>query len=394
MSDSKPISMDVPRAINFIAIRAAVTFLVGFGTACGTRGNQSEEVRQNEYFLEKVNFLRIDRETDVRILDYHPGKRQFLAVDKVTEEFLVLDSRGQVLEEIYRRGEGPNEFNTNLLAFSFNQEEGGYFAQSSIEQIRFNDAWDVDQRIRFASYYSIFFYTGPKMSVPYYRIPGVSTPFFFTSFFSGVNTNGGGEADPEVAGHLIEQYNPQKQELEWVLPFVSQLLPEFERDDKNENKKPGQVYALDRKEGRLLLTFDRSMEIGIYNLNNHFDFVGQVGFTHRSFSLSSKAKNIALFDFGRDIFGVIYFEGLSEAATATRKENDPGYFPLMDPTLYHLIVLEDGKQQEKEIDFPPLSDPRSEIMPLPGNRLLLRDKYMGDTKPEFHLYAIFELKVR
>jgi len=42
--------MDVPRAINFIAIRATVTFLVGFGTACGTRGNESEEVSKMNIF--------------------------------------------------------------------------------------------------------------------------------------------------------------------------------------------------------------------------------------------------------------------------------------------------------------------------------------------------------
>lgn len=130
--------------------------------ACGGNGNTGAML-QTEYYLEKVDSIRVDRETNIRVLDVNRANGHFLAADLITEEFLVLDSRGQVLEEVHRRGEGPNEYNTNLLALSFNQEEGGYLAQSAIEQIRFNDTWEADERIRFSPHYSLVFYGGPKM---------------------------------------------------------------------------------------------------------------------------------------------------------------------------------------------------------------------------------------
>lgn len=179
--------------ISIFGVKAVVLALCFFCLACGGNNNsESADTSPKEYCLEKVDSLRVDRETDLRILDYHPEKKQFLAVDKISEEFLVLDSKGGILEEVLRRGEGPNEINTNVLALSFNQEEGGYLAQSSLEQLWFDDTWEVKERIKFASYSTIFFYSGPSKAVPYYRKPGDSAPYFFTNFFSGVGTHGGG----------------------------------------------------------------------------------------------------------------------------------------------------------------------------------------------------------
>lgn len=198
----------------------------------------------------------------------------------------------------------------------------------------------------------------------------------------------------EVAGQLIEQYNPQKQELEWVLPFDPELLPQFDRDEKNKERKPVQVYALDVAKGLMYLTFKRSSEVGIYDLTNNFELNGKMDVTHRSFSPSHNSRNAGLYLFRQGLIGVLYYKGLSEAATETRKSDNPEYAPWMDPSLYHFIVLEDGVQQEQEIGFPSYCEPQSEILLLPGNRLMLRDKYTGNTEPEFYTFSIFELKER
>jgi hypothetical protein len=201
-------------------------------------------------------------------------------------------------------------------------------------------------------------------------------------------TNGVGAEIP----NLIEQYNPHSQELEWVLPFDSELLPVFDVDEKNKDKKPTAIYSLNRKEGRFYLTFERSTEMGVYDLTNDFALIHKLEFAHKSFYPSYNAKNIGLIDFGQDIFGVLYYKGLSEAATAVRGESDPENFPFMDPTLYQFILINEGIQQDKEIAFPTGSDPRAEILSLPDSRLLLRDKYMGDVEPYYHTYSIYELK--
>nr|MBI1231662.1 hypothetical protein [Cytophagales bacterium] len=376
--------------ISIFGVKAVVLALCFFCLACGGNNNsESADTSPKEFYLEKVDSLRVDRETDVRILDYHPAKKQFLAVDKISGEFLVLDSKGVILEEVLRRGEGPNEINTNVLALSFNQEEGGYLAQSSLEQLWFDDAWEVKERIKFASYSTIYFYSGPQKRVPYYRPNNDSSFYFFTNFFSGV-PNGVGA---EIAS-LIEQYNPHSQELEWVLPCDLEQLPVFEIDEKNKDKKPTAVYSLDRKEGRLYLTFERSTEMGVYHMTNDFALIEKSGFKHKSFYPSYNAKNISLIDFGQDIFGLLYYKGLSEAATASRKESDPGNFPFMDPALYQFIFINEGIQRDEEIAFPTGSDPRAEILSLPNSRLLLRDKYTGDVEPDYHTYSIYKLKAR
>ena len=377
--------------VEFLVIKTAIIAISWYCLACGGDRISGSEVKSlPNYYLVKVDSIRIYRETDIRILDLNTANGGFLAVDKVTEEFLVLDERGKVLETIFRRGEGPNEYNSRLLTASFNQEEGGYFAQSSVEFLWFNDAWEINKRIRFASSTSMFFYPGPKLKVPYYRLSDASIPYFFTNFFSGFTYMGGSEG--EMAKYLIEQFNPQKQDLDWVLPSDSELLPEFEVDQKNKGTKPTPIYALNREEKLLYLTFERSTEIGVYDMANEFEVKKKISFTHESFSLTKKSKNTKLVQFSPDLYGILYFEGLSEAATEARKSAEPNYFPFMDPSLYQMIVIHDGVPQVEEIDFPLSCDPRSEILQLPGNRLLLRDKYTGEVEPEYHAYSIYELK--
>ncbi|MEX2512453.1 MAG: hypothetical protein WD398_06075 [Cyclobacteriaceae bacterium] len=106
------------------------------------------------------------------------------------------------------------------------------------------------------------------------------------------------------------------------------------------------------------------------------------------------AQSSVEFHFNTDLFGILYFEGLSEAATDVRKSADPDYLPIKDPSLYRMIVIHDGVKQVQEIGFPPSCDPRSEILPLPDNRVLFRDRYKGEEEPEYHTYSIFELKTR
>lgn len=361
--------------------------------SCG-RGKTGSEMEQgNLYYLEKVGSIRVDRENKVRILDFEPVKHQFLAFDPITQEFMLLNREGQVLEAINRVGEGPNEYNSSLIAASFNREQGGYYTLSSRDFLWFNEKWEVQKRIRFASYFQIFLYTGPRSRVPYYRLPGVSEPYFYTSFFSGVSLDAR-STDEGASKSLIEQYNPQKDSLEWVMSNDLQSLPVFELDKENEQINPVQVYVLDTDAKTMYLTFERSQQIGIYDLANDFELKQRISFDPGSFSQSNKSKNIALFNFSPETIGVLYFMGLSEASTQARKGADPDYSPLFDASLYRLIMIQDGLQQETEIEFPPGCEPHSEMIQLPGNRIMMRDQYQGDDEPEYSTYSIFELKLQ
>lgn len=365
--------------------------LLLFCFSCGRGKTESEMKNETVYYLIKVDSVRIDRENKVKILDFEPVRQRFLAFDPITQEFLLLDQRGQVLEATHRVGEGPNEYNSSLIAASFNQGQGGYYTLSSRDFLWFNEKWEVQNRIRFGSYFQLFFYTGPRFKVPYYRLSSVSEPYFYTSFFSGVNS-GARNIDGIASNTLIEQYNPQKDSLEWVMSNDPQLLPDFELDKENEQTHPVQVYALDREAKVMYLTFERSHQIGIYDLANDFELKQKISFDQESFSQSNKSKNIALFNFSPETIGVLYFIGLSEAASQARKATDSDYFPSFDPSLHRLIMIQDDLQQKEEIEFPLDCEPGSEMIQLPGNRILLRDQYQGDDEPEYSTYSIFELK--
>ncbi len=371
-----------------------ISFLL-FCLSCSKENNNGSENKvETRYHLEKIDSIYIDRENKVRLLDFNTANNQFLAFDQITQEFLVLNDSGKILESVYRKGEGPNEYNSSLLAASFNHEEDGYFMLSSNELLWYNESWEVEKRIWFASYAQIRFYSGPRLKVPYYTLPGVSDPYFYTSFFSGINSFVGGDENEITSEYLIELYNPQKDSLEWELPNDPQLIPNFELNKDYRETKPIQVFALDGEAKIMYLTFERSQEIGVYDLANDFELKGKISFDHKNFTQSNKSKNTALFNFGPETFAVLYFMGLSEAATEARKGNHSDYSPFLDPSLYRLIVVQDGLQQENEIEFPLNCEPHSEIIQLPNNRILLRDKYMGDDEPEYSTYSIFELKTQ
>lgn len=371
-------------------IKAQYLLLPLLWFSCGRENNTgSQNQIEPTYYLEKVDSIRIDRENPIRVLDYSPANNRFLAFDQITQEFLVFNDQGQILESVYREGEGPNEYNSSLIAASFNDEDGGYFMLSSIEFLWYNDKWEVAKRIRFASHVQLRFYSGPKLAVPYYILSTTSEPYFYTSFFSGINTFVGGNAKEISPNFLIEQYNPTKRSLEWKLPFKQRLIPEFESNEENEKTKPTQVFSLDKEAKLLYLTFERSKEIGVYDIAEDFKLQKKIKFDQESFLHSNKSKNTGLFNFGDEKFVVLYFKGLTESATESRKSNNSD-FPFHDPSLYSLIVVESGFQQEME--FPVNCEPHLEFIKLPGNRIMLRDKHKGDKEPEYSKYSIFELK--
>lgn len=350
--------------------------------SCGGKGNDGSA---SGYYLEKVDSIHIDRENQVTLLDFHPGSNRFLAYDQITEEFLVLDKSGGVLEAVYRKGEGPNEYNSNLLAASFNQEGEGYYTLSSTEFLWFDENWEVTRRLRLVPDVHVVFYSGPRFKVPYYTLPEVESPYFFANFFTDTNTG-----MPEEAPHpyLIQFYAPQKDSLEWGLANQPELLPEFELDEESRLTKPVPLFELDNKVKRMYLTYQRSGQIGVYDLAKNFELIEKINYKHESFVQSNQSRNLRLFNFSNNTLGVLYYLGLSEAATLARKNQDPDYYPFADPSLFRIVLVRDGVQEDEEIEFPEGSEPHAEIVQLPGNRVLLRDKYMGDDEPEYSNYSV------
>ncbi|HSI74263.1 MAG TPA: hypothetical protein VK957_00140 [Lunatimonas sp.] len=62
--------------ISIFGGKAVILTLCCLCSACGGGDNsESTDTSRQEYYLEKVDSIRVDRETDVRILDYHPERK-------------------------------------------------------------------------------------------------------------------------------------------------------------------------------------------------------------------------------------------------------------------------------------------------------------------------------
>lgn len=375
------------RDITLIGYIFYILLSIIFLSAC--EPNEASE-QQETYRLEKIDSFIINRDTRIRILDFNAVDKKYLAYDPITEEFLHLAENGDILETVSRFGEGPNEYSTNLITASFNTN-GGYYVQSSNEFISYDQHWEVESRLLLTPYHTIILYSGPRIKTPFYHLQDSEEPYFFSNFFSGINVHHFDPKDDLRTKKLIELYNPIKGSLEWVLPFDPGLLPNSDFDLMP--MMISQIYTLDDHGKLLYLTFQNSSVIGVYNLANNFELMEKIAFGHQEFTHTNKSKNIAIFNFSPKAIGVLYFAGMSEGAAQIKKDQDPDYLPYKDPDLYKIVLVQNGKWLKKELQFPKSSEPHSEILQLPNNRILLRELDPDDGEPEFSVYSIYELKV-
>ncbi len=358
-------------------------------TSCGLRGNDVDIQSKGGYFLEKVDSIKIVYENEIKILDFDQDSRKLLAVDKISKDFLLLNEAGELLESVNRYGEGPDEYNSSIMAASFLPDNEGFLLLSSRDLIWYDAGWKVKSRQDFFADIQIISYVGPGYKVPYYLAENGKDLSVFVNFFSGFNAYGNDAYGNE--DFLLQQFSPLTSELDWVFTFNQDLLPTYRLEDKKTAAKPVQVYAIDRDKHVVYLTFQSSDEIGVYDLWNDFELIEKIAFSHKDFQVANGAKNKALLDFQSEVFGILYYKGLSESAILMKKNSDPEYIPVTDPSLYSFIVV-DKENHFDEIPFPDFCEPLSELVQLSGNRILMRDKYLGDDEPEYYTYSIFELK--
>ncbi|MFD2036442.1 hypothetical protein ACFSKL_16675 [Belliella marina] len=352
--------------------------------------SQRSENTIYSYQLVQVDSFRVARENRIRILDYNSKSEEFLAFDAITNEFVQLDKSGEVLHAVVKFGEGPDEYNTSILAASFNHENEGIFVQSSNEFIWYSGDWKVKERLQIPAYYTIKLYSGPKLGVPYFRLANSSSPYFLTNFFSGIPVHNFETKDGLSEQMMVEFYNPVKDSLEWTLRFDKQYFSSTELKEKTIN--PKQIYALNRETNLMYLTFQDSKTIGVYDMSKGFESIETLNFEHQNFIPSNKSRNVTLLELGSDKLALLYYSGMSEGDIHLKKDADSDYLFYQDPALFRLLILEKDGSGYQETTFPSDGEPHSEIVQLPGNRILIRKKDNPDIEQEYSDYLVFELK--
>jgi|GEM_PF-1405747 len=348
-----------------------------------------KKVSQTEYTWEKVDSFKVDRMTKFIMLDYNTKNQKFLAYDGITQEYLILDKKGNILQSVKRNGDGPNEYATLASAASFNHESDGYYVQTSNEFIAYNQNWEVIKRTKFSPYYGVNLYSGPRVKTPYYK-SSEKEPYFFASLFSGVGIFQMNKPEDWETTKLLEYYSPKLDSIKWALPLDKGLFMPYVFEKPNHYIN--QIYTIDDKRNLLYLTFQNGQAIGVYDMENEFKQNSKLPISHQHFMKSNQSKNRGLFRFDGDLIGLLYYKGISEGAEQIRKEVNPNYSAFEDPSLYSFILFNKTIQLEKELPFPQNASPRSHPIVLPDNCILVMDKQNNELEEEFSTYSIYQLK--
>lgn len=360
-------------------------------TLFSCHGND-KDISELQVEMVKVDSLVVDRDTRFRILDHEAVNGNYLAYDPITKSFLVIDRQGKIIQEVKRIGEGPNEYNSNPSTAAFNQVGGGVFLQSPNELIWYDENWDIKKRWKYASNFGVTLYSGPRFKTPYYNQKEKDDPLVFTSFLPSIKIPFAEILSISGNGGIIEVFESSKDTLVWKLPIDFGLFSPHSPTDKEFDL--AQVYYLDSENEVLLLTFDNSLVIGVYDMNADFEFGRKFTLVKDDLIDKGKGKTVKLFPvFDRDIL-LLRYSAIGELELARKKEENSGYSPVQDTNLYRLYYLSSDKGMLKEMPFPEGAEPNAELVSLGSGKFLMRDKELNDTEMNHSSYSIYEITMK
>lgn len=358
----------------------------------------SNLVSAQEYSLRKVGDLHIDSFAGVGIRDYDPIKDEYLGfVDKGSEgiELAIFDSKGKILINKVRRGEGPNDYTSSALTMGF-APDGGIYVQTSLEFLKYDREFNLIKRIRFEPKFTIVVYSGPfEKFIPLSKGDQIS-------FLTSVSNLSGMAMGPEIPSkvHLIEYYDPSLKTIQSMAPLSEREVFQGFGDEKSP-ARINSIYALNPQENLLYLTTTIDNEITVYNPINWF-VVKRIKVKHKEFQplddlplresnfktlggLGLFAMNRKLLKFDSDLLGLVYVIGESESSYELRKSTGKTY-RLNDPEVHRLILFKDRVQLPGEHTIPS----GMVEMALPNNRLLVKVNE-GDEELDYIPFELWEI---
>ncbi|WP_215222776.1 hypothetical protein [Echinicola shivajiensis] len=380
--------------IVFINLSSTLAFLMIL-FSCKSKTNShpalqdQEKSHLTEYKWTKIDSFRVERMTRFTMLVYNYKSKKILAYDPITDEYLILNKQGNILQNVKRSGDGPNEYTTRASAASFDHETDGYFVQTTNEFVHYSANWEVKKRTNFSSYHTVVLYSGPRVKTPYYKISDAA-PIFFACLFSGVGIFKIVKPEDVDNIKLVEYYSPKTDSIHSALPLYKDLFMPNILEKPNTFIK--QVYTIDNKNNLLYLTFQKGKAIGLYDLEKEFQPISKLPISHQEYIKSHGSKNTALFKFDKGLLALLYYKGLSEGEEQLRKDKDPDYNPNSDPRLFSFILFDQGKQIEKELPFPKNASPWPQPLVLQDNCILTMDKANDKVEQEFTDFSIYQLK--
>ncbi len=353
----------------------------------------------SQYRITEMEEFKINSLLDVDIMDYSPKSKLYLGFVNAAEgeRILLINTKGEIIEDRNLKGEGPNQYVSNLNCMGFS-EDGDIWLQTVTHVLQYDQSLVLKKRTPYPSTVKMHIY-GRKEAFPYFYKDGSKAGFSFVTNPSGTNSY---MPNVEVTSDLIEVYDSGEDELYKMAPISDRLIS---------GKLAGTmmsslyfiVYSMDRGNHRLLLTTRLDDEITVYNVKTrkleskmkikHGEFavlklnsistkdlssVGNVSLEARNHKLLALDGNLSVLDYVREIPYGIYEQ---------KKADDPTYHHTQDAAYHRLILFDDGKQVSGDIPMPKNG---KLMLGLPGNHLLFK-LVDPDTEEDFIRYGVFKI---
>lgn len=341
--------------------------------------------------LVKIDSFVVRRDTRFNILDHHSDSGNYLGYDPITKNFLVIDRIGNIVQEVKRIGEGPNEYNSNLSTAAFNEVGGGMFVQSSNELIWYDKNWNIKKRWKYAPSFGVTVYGGPRFKTSYYFKKDKENPLVFTSFFPGIKIPISEIQSISKYKGIIEIYESSKDTLMWKLPIDFKRFNPLAPNEKEFDLT--QIYFLDNKNGLLFLSFDNSLTVGIYDLDDELNFNSEITLDEKVFMDKGRGKMVKLFPVFKNNLLLLRYSGISEAELIRKKDENKTYLPVNDTNLYRFYLVSRDKGALKGLPFPDNVEPTSEIIPLGSDKFLMKEKEEDNIETSESHYSVYAIRM-
>lgn len=368
--------------------------------ACGSKEERSTEYT-DLYVLEKIDSFQVDHLTHVRIMDYSPDENVYLAFSEGDDNFMELDSRGNILKTVNRKGEGPDTFGTrNPVGFSFGPN-GERMVQTSFQLISYDKDYHQTHKSAIRNPLPV------RANVPlvrnqYFLLDGqehyLVGPTTYLSSHALIHNELGRDT---LQNFLV--LNHQTGALKSAVPYESESI--YKQTEHIYFNLMGKSYFIQGDE--LFVSQHLGKSIQIYDLKNNFELIREIPIAHSDWvkatpmpvgtdpsdekiktMTQTSGRNLSLIPINDEIFLLRYYQGISEAAYEAQNTEENPYSIKKARDKNKIIIFKNGKQMNGE-----LAKPKGDMLfSLPGNRLLVLEEADEEVEEEVTRYAIYELR--
>lgn len=356
---------------------------------------------KSQVTLTKVGAFQVNSLLEVNILDYSQVNNLYLGYinSPEGERIVLIDQRGEIVADEELKGEGPNQYVSNLNCMGFS-ENGDIWLQTVTHLFLYSPSLRMREKIPYQSSVKLQLY-GRKEAFPYFSQNNQAALFSFIT-----NPSGSNSYMPNAAFNkdLIEIFNVGEQRLHRIAP-VSDRSMSGRLEGSLQSSLYFIVYALDRKKQKLFLTSRLDDEITIYDLTTH-ELESRIKIDHGNFDLLNKSsisvkdlkssgreslgpRNHKIYSIDGGLVVLDYVTEISEGIFEQKKLDDPKYSHILDPYYHQLIFFDTKEQLSGDIPMP-----KNAVLmaALPDQRLLFKISD-PDVEEDDIKYEVYQIKL-